>query len=315
MANWIKFLGNGTNTMPRNGYTNMSAVYADVLEWLHATGIAQGVIGHYGNSGGAMMGANALTYHRAHQILDGAVFGGGPFWSDVESICLAQGTPLFGDLFQRGRADLLNWQDIDGTTPCTNLAPTADPRYACRSTLGPAGDSDYPATIVALIVGTLDSNNPWMDAMVSDYFAKVTARGKSFDRPSNTGHEVMNFQEGADAVLQRIREIVAAGPGRPSPSGTVSVSAVRLETPAPNPLSGETRIGFFLPEPAAARLSVHDVTGRRVAALVDGTRSSGTHSVSWRGMADDGSRAAAGLYFVRFEALGTLRVAKLQVAR
>ncbi|MGQ0722562.1 MAG: FlgD immunoglobulin-like domain containing protein [Candidatus Eiseniibacteriota bacterium] len=319
----IKFLGNGTSTFPQNGYTHMSAVYADVLEWLYANGVAQGVVGHFGNSGGAMMAANAMTYHRAHEILDGAVFGGGPFWSDMESVCLAQGTPLFGDLFHRGRADDVNWQDRDGTRPCTNLAPGADPRYVCASTLSPYGDSVYPRTIVAMIVGAQDSNNPWMDAMVSDYFAKITARGKSFDRPPNTNHEVMNFQQGSDTVLQRIREIVAAGPGRRPPDASPPLAPdrsdplplLRLEPPAPNPLATAARIAFFLPREGQARLSVHDVSGRRVAMLVDGARSAGTHAATWNGTTDDGTRAAAGLYFVRFEAIGERRTAKLSVSR
>jgi hypothetical protein len=173
----------------------------------------------------------------------------------------------------------------------------------------------YPRTIVALIVGAQDSNNPWMDAMVSDYFAKITARGKSFDRPAGTGHEVMNFQQGSDAALQRIREIVAAGPGRRPPEVVPPTAPIRLDLPAPNPLTTAARIAFFLPREAPALLSVHDVSGRRVATLVDGTRSGGTHAVAWNGATDDGGRAAAGVYFVRFEALGARRTTKLAVSR
>jgi hypothetical protein len=310
----IRFLGGGVNTAPQNGYTHLSALYADVLEWLNAAGVAQGVVGHFGNSGGAMMGANAMSYHRAHEILDGVVFGGGPFWSDMEAVCLGQGTPLFGDLYQRGRADDLNWRERDGTSPCTNVAPSADPRYACASTLAPDAVAAYPRTIVALVVGAQDTNNPWMDAMVSDYFAKITARGKSIDRPAGTDHEVMNFQAGADVVLQRIREIVAAGPGRRLPAGP-GASPIRLEPPAPNPSTASTRIAFSLGEEATVLLTVHDVCGRRVATLVQGVRSRGDYVVSWNRAGDDGRPAAAGVYFARLEALGARRTAKLAVTR
>ena len=74
----------------------------------------------------------------------------------------------------------------------------------------------FPGTIVAVMVGVNDPNNPWIDASAFSFFQKITARSKTFDRP-NAPHNVLHTQAGADLVLQRMREIVAAGRslGRP----------------------------------------------------------------------------------------------------
>jgi flagellar hook assembly protein FlgD len=50
-----------------------------------------------------------------------------------------------------------------------------------------------------------------------------------------------------------------------------------------------------------ARLSVYDVTGRLVRVVRDQEWPAGEHVVEWNGRTDAGA-AAAGIYFVRFEA-------------
>ena len=85
---------------------------------------------------------------------------------------------------------------------------------------------------------------------------------------------------------------VANEPEGRAPSGFALASA------APNPFRGATQLGFTLPTPSQVTLSVYDVTGRRVAVLLDGVqRSTGDHHVSW-----DGRGLASGTYLVRMEA-------------
>ena len=211
----LKFLGAGTAAPPRNGFVNIAAVYADLLEYLVAQGIAEGVLGHHGNSGGSMMGANALAYHRLDEVLDGVVFGGGPFWSDLRAVCTEPASPMYGTLAVQQNVDGWNWGDLGGTYCVDHVE--SDPSYECRSTLGPDADASYPGLIVSVLVGTADAFNPWIDASASDYWQKIVAERKTFDRP-NAPHLVVGSQVGADAVYQRIVEIadLSVAPAIPS---------------------------------------------------------------------------------------------------
>ena len=67
-----------------------------------------------------------------------------------------------------------------------------------------------------------------------------------------------------------------------------------LEGNYPNPFNPETTIRFSVPESAQVRLVVHDVLGRQVRVLVDGTRVAGTHEVVF-----DASDLPSGTYLVR----------------
>jgi hypothetical protein len=82
--------------------------------------------------------------------------------------------------------------------------------------------------------------------------------------------------------------------------------AFRLLPAAPNPFREATSIGFSLAAPGRARLSVFDVSGRRVADLADRNFEAGPHEVPW-----EGGAAAAGVYFVRLEAGGQVAVRKV----
>jgi hypothetical protein len=75
----------------------------------------------------------------------------------------------------------------------------------------------------------------------------------------------------------------------------------------PNPFRSATTITYQLRESGPARLSVHDVLGRRVATLVDGERQqAGRHAVVWRP-----EELPSGLYFGRLCAGGETVSAKI----
>ena len=69
----------------------------------------------------------------------------------------------------------------------------------------------------------------------------------------------------------------------------------------PNPSSGPARIEYSLPREARVRLTVFDIAGREVARVVDGFRPAGQHMASWGGSSEEGGRARAGIYLIRFE--------------
>ena len=54
-------------------------------------------------------------------------------------------------------------------------------------------------------------------------------------------------------------------------------------------------------EKAKVWIAVYDVSGRRVAELLQGTLEAGWREVSWTGLDSKGRHVAAGVYFVRVE--------------
>ena len=72
--------------------------------------------------------------------------------------------------------------------------------------------------------------------------------------------------------------------------------SVSLKQNYPNPFNPTTDIQFSIPERMNVKLEVFDMIGRRVALLVDETRSSGNHQVTF-----DASNLASGAYLYRLQ--------------
>lgn len=87
-----------------------------------------------------------------------------------------------------------------------------------------------------------------------------------------------------------------------------------LVSVAPNPSRGAVSVEFTVPREAMVKLTVLDVQGRLVALLADGQKPPGRYLTSWDGTGVSG-RAAAGLYFVRYEAPGMRAVRRVVLAR
>jgi subtilisin family serine protease len=81
-------------------------------------------------------------------------------------------------------------------------------------------------------------------------------------------------------------------------------------TLSPNPSFGVTSVEFAVPREAEVRVTVHDVQGRVVAELARGHYTPGRYHVTWR----DAS-AHSGLYWVRIQAPGVDRAARLAITR
>jgi photosystem II stability/assembly factor-like uncharacterized protein len=90
----------------------------------------------------------------------------------------------------------------------------------------------------------------------------------------------------------------------------VMASGVVLDQNYPNPVSRATRFGFELRRPALVTLVVYNVSGQRVATLLEGPRTAGRHEESV-----DLSRLADGVYLYRLTADGESRGRRLIVVR
>jgi hypothetical protein len=82
----------------------------------------------------------------------------------------------------------------------------------------------------------------------------------------------------------------------------------------PSPARGEFAVDFELPAATSTRLTVHDVSGRAVATLLDAVASGGRHHSRWNGMVD-GRPAPSGVYFVRMDVPGATRVRRVILTR
>src|SRR5207237_9556742 len=116
------------------------------------------------------------------------------------------------------------------------------------------------------------------------------------------------------AFSTQVTVIASSASGVPSPA---LAAGVRLAAPAPNPWArgtgGALGVSFSLPAAADADLALFDLAGRRVATLARGALAAGPHVAHWDGTLDTGRRAAAGVYFVRLTALGTMRKARVAI--
>jgi parallel beta-helix repeat protein len=79
-----------------------------------------------------------------------------------------------------------------------------------------------------------------------------------------------------------------------------------LEQNYPNPFNPLTTINFNLPVASHVKLTVYDLQGRMVSALVNGNREPGKHTVSF-----DASHLASGMYICRIEAVDYISVRKM----
>jgi len=126
------------------------------------------------------------------------------------------------------------------------------------------------------------------------------------------------FVQSLDLVLPQMGLLVL-GPSSlvDVADGAPAAAAPRLAFTrvAPVPAREGTTFEFALPRAGEVRLELFDVSGRRVATVVDGARAAGLHAARWDGRGPDGAPAPAGLYFARLAAGGETAVRNVAVLR
>ena len=98
-------------------------------------------------------------------------------------------------------------------------------------------------------------------------------------------------------------------------SDSLTPRVFSLNANYPNPFNPQTKISFSLPEPQDVRLTVYGVDGRKVATLVNETRSAGLHEVLWTGRDDAGRAVSSGTYFYRIDAGPYSQVRKMTLIK
>lgn len=83
-----------------------------------------------------------------------------------------------------------------------------------------------------------------------------------------------------------------------------------LEGNYPNPFNPSTQIKFSLPASQPARLSIYNLLGVKIATLIDGVTSAGSHTVMW-----DASGMPSGIYVAHLEAGGASSMKRMVLAK
>lgn len=102
------------------------------------------------------------------------------------------------------------------------------------------------------------------------------------------------------------RHVATASSGVPAPRDTGAPSAATVH---PNPFNPVAVVGFELGARGPARVTVHDMAGRRLATVADEVLEAGHHTVRWDGSVS-GGKAAAGTYFFCVSAGGVRQSVK-----
>jgi FlgD Ig-like domain len=185
--------------------------------------------------------------------------------------------------------------DFAGTATATHLASPS------RSvTIG------APFTIGIDVAGRAWGIAPGASSAASydlDVFASLGS-GPVFDLPPGY---TANSADGFIVDNLYVPPGATSAPADPRPAGVPELAL------APNPFRGSCAITFELPRPGAVRLQVHDVTGRLVRTLEEGTLAAGPHSRTWDGTGVFERPVAAGVYFLRLateEGTRTIRVVR-----
>ena len=113
-----------------------------------------------------------------------------------------------------------------------------------------------------------------------------------------TGAVWDRFMQNAD--VQRGLTAATFTTGTPVPEETrLGVSQIMLNQNVPNPFGGPSMISYSLPEAGQVTLSLYDVRGRQVRAMVDRFQPAGDHQIQM-----DVRGLPGGVYFYSLQANG-----------
>lgn len=90
---------------------------------------------------------------------------------------------------------------------------------------------------------------------------------------------------------------------------------VRLSPVRPNPSRIKSEINYQLPKAGPVAIELYNITGARVATLVNGLKSAGYHTITWDLRDSQGCRVANGVYFLRLTSGALSTGTKITVIR
>ena len=121
--------------------------------------------------------------------------------------------------------------------------------------------------------------------------------------------------ESALLILAQKKSVGVEGGGTGTDDGSEPARVTALHQNYPNPFNPATSVAFSLSSRERVTVAVYDVSGRRVAVLVDEDVEPGVSSVRWDGRDDAGMEVSSGTYFVRMTVGSELFEKKMTLLR
>jgi len=151
-----------------------------------------------------------------------------------------------------------------------------------------------------------DGGTTWTDFLVSDHAWRVKGEaglgsyGGDYIGISSGNNKVFPFWfDDKTGTMQAWVATVTLDPVGVSGNGNEIPNNFALKQNFPNPFNPNTLIDFSVPKSGNVQLVVYDITGKKVAALVDEVMSVGNYRYDF-----DGSNLAAGVYLYTLKAEG-----------
>jgi hypothetical protein len=162
----------------------------------------------------------------------------------------------------------------------------------------------------------------------ADYWFEIDGSGIEMDQTINpvlvrvgigedTGWEILPMDTSYSSPSQITMayeegEKSASKSTAPAPSLPRTIS---LDQNYPNPFNASTRIDYRITQCEAVTLALYNVSGQRIALLVDEVQPAGAHQVVWNGRDASGQEAASGIYFCHLRVGGHSRTRKMILLR
>jgi len=83
----------------------------------------------------------------------------------------------------------------------------------------------------------------------------------------------------------------------------------------PNPFNSHTNITYAIPEPCQVTLTVHDISGCKIATLVNTPQKAGRNTVIWTSKGSTGIPISSGIYLCRMQTGSFVETCKMTLIR
>jgi hypothetical protein len=119
--------------------------------------------------------------------------------------------------------------------------------------------------------------------------------------------------DGIDTTMSNyVWNILIDASGVQSIHGDIIPEVYALHQNYPNPFNPTTRLRYDLPKDTDVRITIYDIMGREIRALVNSQQNAGYKSIQWNATNSLGEPVSAGMYIYMIQA-GEFRQAKKMV--